>query len=150
MINVHTPADNCVWNFVDKLISKKNPQTVGEIIEILKQVPEYAQATKLGAGPTIFAGDENGRAGKIVVSGMTGGTSGSSKIYERMSHFGIGTEIAMHIREEDRDEAMKHYVNVVIAGHIASDSLGLNIIMDELQKLGVEVVACSGYIRYKR
>lgn len=150
MINIHTPADNCVWNFVDKLIEKNKPETVGEIVDLLKTVPEYSQATKFSAGPVIFAGDATSKAGKIVVSGMTGGTSGSSKVYERMSHFGLGTEIAMHIREEDRDEAIKHYVNVVIAGHIASDSLGLNIIMDELEKKGIEIVACSGYIRHKR
>lgn len=150
MINVHTPADNCVWKFVEDYISKKKPKTVGEIVDALKEIPEYKKAVELHAGPCIFSGSEKSKAGKIVVTGMTGGTSGSEKIYERMSHYGIGTEIAMHIREEDRDEAMKHYINVVIAGHIASDSLGLNIIMDELEKRGIEIVTCSGYIRYSR
>jgi len=150
IINLHTPADNCVWKFVEEFISKKKPKTVGEVVEVLKEIPEYKRATELHSGPCIFAGDGRSHAGKIVVSGMTGGTSGSEKIYERMSHFGIGTEIAMHIREQDRDEAVKHYINVVIAGHIASDSLGLNIVMDELEKKGIEVVPCSGYIRYSR
>jgi len=150
MVCLHTPADNCVWNFVSEFIDRKKPRTVGEIVEKLKEIPEYKKAVMLHAGPRIFAGEEKSRAGKIVVSGMTGGTSGSEKIYERMSHFGIGTEIAMHIREEDRDEAVKHYINVVIAGHMASDSLGLNIIMDELEKKGVEIIPCSGFIRYKR
>jgi len=150
IICVHTPADNCVWNFVNNTINQKKPKTVGEIVEVLKTIPEYKAAIELNAGPVIFAGDEKSRAGKVVVSGITGGTSGSEKIYERMSHYGIGTEIAMHIREEDRTEAIKHYINVVIAGHIASDSLGLNLIMDELQKKGIDVVACSGYIRHSR
>jgi len=150
MINIHTPADNCVWKFVEDYIAKKKPRTVGEIVDALKDIPEYKKATELKSGPCIFAGEEKSRAGKIAVSGMTGGTSGSEKIYERMSHYGIGTEIAMHIREEDREEAVKHYINVVIAGHIASDSLGLNIIMDEFEKKGIEIVPCSGYIRYSR
>lgn len=150
VINLHTPADNCVWKFVEDHISKKKLKTVGEIVEALKEIPEYKRATELHSGPCIFAGDERAHAGKIVVSGMTGGTSGSEKIYERMSHFGIGTEIAMHIRESDRDEAVKHYINVVIGGHIASDSLGLNIIMDELEKKSIEIIPCSGYIRHSR
>ena len=150
MINIHTPADNCVWKFVDDYISKKKSRTVGEIVDALKEIPEYRRATELHSGPTIFAGSEKNHAGKIVVSGMTGGTSGSEKIYERMSHYGVGTEIAMHVREEDRDEAMKHYINIVIAGHIASDSLGLNIIMDKLEKSGIEIIPCSGYIRHSR
>lgn len=150
MICIHTPADNCVWKFVDDYLAKKKPKTVGEVVEALKEIPEYKKATELKSGPCIFSGSEENRAGKIVVSGMTGGTSGSEKIYERMSHFGIGTEVAMHIREEDREQAIKHYINVVIAGHIASDSLGLNIIMDKLEKAGIEIVPCSGFIRFAR
>lgn len=152
MICVHTPADNCVWNFVDKFIQKKKPKKVSDIIEALKEIPEYKKATELNAGPCLFSGNEKSRAGKIVVSGMTGGTSGkgSEKIYERMSHYGIGTEIAMHVGDEDRDEAIKHYVNIVIAGHIASDSLGLNIIMDKLAKNNIEIIPCSGFIRINR
>ncbi|MDO8512920.1 MAG: glutamate synthase-related protein [bacterium] len=150
ILNVHTPADNCVWHFVDQYIQDKKPQTVGEIIDCLKEIPEYNKAIKLQAGPVIFSGEEKSRAGKIVVSGMTGGTGGSEKVYERMSHYGIGTEIAMHIAEKSREEAAKHYINVVIAGHIASDSIGLNLIVDKLEKAGIEIIPCSGYIRHSR
>ena len=67
-----------------------------------------------------------------------------------MSQAGIGTEVAMHVGDEDQIEAVKHYINIVIAGHIASDSLGLNIILDELEKQGIEIVACSGFTRFSR
>lgn len=150
MINIHTPADNSVWKFVNDFINKKKPETVGEICEVLKEIPEYAEGTKRNAGPVIFAGSDKSRVGKIVVSGMTGGTTGSEKMYEKMSQYGIGTEIGMHIPEKHREEAVKHYLNIVIAGHIASDSLGLNIIMDELEKKGIEIIPCSGYIRHSR
>lgn len=150
MMNVHTPADNSVWKFVDEFLAKKKPETVGEIVEVLKEIPEYAEGTKQNAGPVIFAGSERSRAGKIVVSGITGGTGGSEKIYEKMGQYGIGTEIAMHVSEKHREEAVKHYLNVVIAGHMASDSLGMNIIMDKLEKSGIEIMPCSGFIRYSR
>ena len=150
IICVHTPADNCVWKFVDDYIKKIQPKNLAEILDSLKKIPEYKKAVEMNTGPSIFAGDEKNRAGKIVVAGMTGGTSGSAKIYERMSHFGIGTEIAMHIREEDREEAVKHYINIVIAGHMTSDSLGLNLILDKIAKKGIEIIPCSGYIRISR
>lgn len=150
IICIHTPADNCVWKFIDKYIAEKNPKTLEEIVDELKKIPEYKVAVSLNSGPGIFAGNPKAKTGKIVVSGMTGGTSGSAKMYERMSHYGIGTEIAMHIREEDRKEAMKHYINVVVAGHIASDSLGLNLIFDKMEERGIEIVPCSGLIRHSR
>lgn len=149
-MNFHTPADNSAWNFVDTFINKKKPETVGEIVEKLKEIYEYKVASKLQAGPVIFSGSERSRAGKIVVSGFTGGTGGSEKIFERMSHFGIGTEIGMHLSEKHREEAAKHYINVVIAGHMASDSLGMNLILDKIEKEGIEIIACSGYIRHSR
>ncbi|MEI6499339.1 MAG: glutamate synthase-related protein [bacterium] len=149
-IGFHTPADNVVWKYIDNLIEKEKPETVGEIIELLKAVPEYKAAVKLNAGPMIFSGSEKSRAGKIVVSGMTGGTGGGEKIFEQMSHYGIGTEIGMHLNEKGRDEAVKHYLNIVIAGHISSDSLGMNLILDELEKRGIEILACSGLIRHSR
>ena len=150
IVCIHTPADNCVWNHVNNIIKDKKPKTVGEILKVLKSIPEYKEATELQAGPVVFAGDEKARAGNIVISGMTGGTSGSEKVYERMSHYGIGTEIAMHVKDDHREEAVKHYINLVIAGHMASDSIGLNIIMDELQKMKIDIVPCSGFIRHSR
>ncbi len=150
IINIHTPADNSVWHFIDQFIKEKNPSTVGEVVKALKEIPEYAEAVKLQAGPCIFSGDDKSRAGKIVVSGMTGGTGGSEKVYEKMSNAGIGTEIAMHINEKNREEAAKYYVNVVIAGHIASDSIGMNLILDKLEKFGIEIIPCSGLIRHSR
>ena len=56
----------------------------------------------------------------------------------------------MHLSEEGRKQAEKYHVNVVIAGHISSDSLGMNLFLDELQKKGIEIVPCSGLIRYSR
>jgi putative NIF3 family GTP cyclohydrolase 1 type 2 len=150
LINIHTPADNSVVKFVDEYLTKKKPETVGEIIEAIKEIPEYAQATKLNAGgPMIFSGNENSRAGKIVID-MTGGTGGSEKIFEKLGQYGIGTIVGMHIGEKHRDEAVKHYINVVIAGHIASDSLGLNLVLDEFEKAGIKIIPCSGFIRHSR
>ena len=67
-----------------------------------------------------------------------------------MSQAGIGTVIAMHIGEDHRKEAEKAHINVVIAGHISSDSIGMNLFLDELEKKGIEIVPCSGLIRVSR
>ncbi|MDO8667730.1 MAG: NGG1p interacting factor NIF3 [bacterium] len=147
---VHTPADNLGANFLVKKIKKANPETVGEVVEMLKEIPEFKVATEYNAGPKIFAGSPENSAGKIAVTEFTGGTSGAKEIYEKMAQAGIGTVIGMHMSEEHRKEAEKYHVNVVIAGHMASDSLGINLFLDELEKTGVEVIPLSGLIRVKR
>ena len=39
---------------------------------------------------------------------------------------------------ELRKEAEKHHIHVVIAGHISSDSVGINLFMDDLERKGVD------------
>ena len=56
----------------------------------------------------------------------------------------------MHQSEEHRKEAEAANINLVIAGHMSSDSLGMNIFLDELEKQGIEIIPCSGLIRFSR
>ncbi len=147
---IHTPCDNLAATLLDRLIKKEKPETVGEIIKALKTIPEYQEAIRRKAGPKIFVGAEDNSAGKIVVTEITGGTEGAVGIYEKMAQAGIGTIIGMHMDEERKKEAQKYHVNVVIAGHISSDSLGVNQFLDELEKKGIEIIPCSGLIRVSR
>ena len=41
-------------------------------------------------------------------------------------------------------------MNFVIAGHIASDNLGINLMLDGALEGNVEVVECSGFTRVDR
>lgn len=147
----HTPADNHVASYLQKLLDKKSPSKLADVVAILKAIPEFADGLKKGAGPRILIGDPKKRAGRIFVD-MTGGTEGPKKIFPRLSQAGVGTIVCMHLSEEHFKHAKSEYINVVIAGHIASDSLGLNLLLDGLQKLdrGLNIVPCSGFVRVKR
>ncbi|MDD2680662.1 MAG: NGG1p interacting factor NIF3 [Patescibacteria group bacterium] len=149
---LHTPADNLSAQFVIEAIKNEGDklETVGEMMDFLKTIPEYAAAEKMKSGPKIFAGTPERSLGKVVVTEFTGGTSGSKDIYEKMAQYGIGTVIGMHMSEEHRKEAEKYHINVIIAGHMSSDSLGMNLMLDEIEKQGIEVVPISGLIRVKR
>ncbi len=146
---VHTPADNLVTTYLQKLFDEKQPETLDDLIKLLKEIPEYAEAVKANAGPAVFAGNGKRRAGKIFVD-MTGGTGGSEDAYAKLAQAGVGTLVGMHIGEKHRKEAEKNHVNVVIAGHIASDSLGMNLFLDHLARQGVEIIPCSGLTRVQR
>jgi hypothetical protein len=150
LINVHTPADNLVAQFVRRKIEKDRPEYVEDVLKSLLEIPEYKEAAKMGFGPRLFTGSEDNRVGKIAFGEITGGTEGSPKIYEKAAAAGIGTIISMHQSEEHRKEAEKYHINVVIAGHISSDSIGMNLFLDELEKRGIKILPASGLIRYSR
>ncbi len=147
---VHTPADNMVATYLQSTFDERKPDTLKDILKILKEFPEYKEAVRNNAGPKIFLGSKDRRAGKIFVD-MTGGTEGSKDIFESLVNSGVSTIVAMHLSEDHRKEAEKHHVNIVIAGHISSDNLGMNLILDEIQKTGhLEVLPCSGFRRFSR
>jgi len=148
-MNIHTPADNIVTKFLTDLFLEKKPNTVGEVVDILLEIPEYKDAQAHNFGPKIVNGSEKSRCGKIWVD-MTGGTSGSKNAYEKLSIAGIGTIVGMHMKEDHLEEAKKFGINVVIAGHMPSDSVGMNFILDEIEKNGVNIIPTSGLFRVRR
>ncbi|MBI2415933.1 MAG: NGG1p interacting factor NIF3 [Candidatus Kerfeldbacteria bacterium] len=148
----HTITDNMVTTFIDELVKKNQKKLyyVGDVMDLLMTIPEYQIAKKLKSGPSIFIGHGKRRAGRIAVTEMTGGTNGAKEMFERLSNAGIGTVIGMHMREEYRKEAEKHHINVVIAGHVSSDSVGMNLMLDQFEQRGVEIIPLGGLIRVKR
>ena len=62
LINVHTPADNCVTQFVSEKIKKAKPRRVGDVLKVLNGIEEYQEAKKQGVGPVLFSGSKIGRA----------------------------------------------------------------------------------------
>jgi len=150
LINVHTPADNLVARFLKDLIDKEKPERLDDLFNLLLEIPEYKEAAKIGAGPKITVGSPENRCGKIALVEITGGTEGSPKLYEKMAVAGIGTIVSMHQSEEHWKMAREAHLNVVVAGHCPSDSLGMNLFLDELEKRGIEIITCSGLIRVSR
>ncbi|MDX9871443.1 MAG: NGG1p interacting factor NIF3 [Clostridia bacterium] len=146
---VHTPADNMVNTFLTKYFEEKKPETLNDVVKLLKGLEEYHEAAKIGAGPKIVVGKGPNRTGKIFVD-MTGGTGGSEDAFTKMAIAGVGTVICMHIGDKHRKKAEENHIHVIIAGHMASDSLGLNLLLDEAEKKGVKIIPCAGLTRVKR
>lgn len=146
---IHTPADNLVTDYLQQKFDHEKPDTLDDVVKLLKKEPEYAEAVKYNAGPAIVIGNKKRRAGKVLID-MTGGTGGSENAYSKLSQAGVGTMVVMHIGEKHRKEAEKNHINVIIAGHMASDSVGMNLLLDKLEEHKIEVLVTSGLIRHKR
>ncbi len=150
MVCVHTPADNCVTNYLKNLFEKEKPYNLKELLGLLKKMPEYKKSSVLQAPPKIINGSENNKCGKIYVD-MTGGTGGSEDIFDKIANSGISTLVGMHIGEKHLKKAKEANLNIVIAGHISSDTLGLNLLFDEIEKKDrLEFIGISGFERFRR
>jgi len=146
----HTPSDNHVADYLQKMMDTQKPKTLQSIIQLLLKEPEYRDAVREKAGPTILLGKPSEKAGKVLVD-MTGGTEGSKEIFARLSQSGIQTLLCMHLSEEHFNKIKSEHIHVIVAGHIASDNLGLNLLLDKLAKKSrFEFVECSGFRRISR
>ena len=150
MVCIHTAADNCVARFLTRHFEKKKPGRLKDLLALLRDIPEYRKSASLQVPPKIVSGSEESRCGKVFVD-MTGGTEGSKEVFERFAASGVSTLIGMHISEDHLESAKKANLNVVIAGHIASDTLGLNLLLDAVEKKErLEYVCVSGFERIRR
>jgi len=147
---LHTTCDNLAAKFLKDKIENEDLPRIEDLMKSLKEIPEYKEAIKIGAGPKIFVGLPENHCGKIALTEITGGTESAPKLYEKMANAGIGTIVGMHVSEEHKKEAEAANINVVIAGHISSDSLGVNLFLDKLEKEGIEIIPSAGLIRISR
>ncbi|MBQ2485731.1 MAG: hypothetical protein II518_01555 [Candidatus Methanomethylophilus sp.] len=147
--NIHSAADNMVQEFLEKKVEERCPRRLEDIIDMLMEEPEYKQAARLNDPPRIIVGKKDSRCGGVIAK-MTGGTSAPDGIYEELQKAGVGTVVAMHMPNSSVEVCRKCHINVVISGHMASDSLGVNLICDEWERHGIEVFGAAGFTRFSR
>lgn len=145
---VHTPCDNCAHQFIAHLMAREKPATLGQTLEMLYEVPEYKDAAKNNNPPKIASGNKLARVSRVHIE-FTGGTEGPQGIYEKLSLAGVDTIISMHQSEEHLKKCKEHNINVIFTPHIASDSLGVNVMLDALVKHGkLKIYELSGFRRF--
>jgi hypothetical protein len=152
LIGCHTIGDNMVWKFIEKRICQRSFDDLNAIVEALLDMPEFLASAKLGAPPFIVHGGKHQRPGKIVATGFTGGTNGSDELIEKQAIAGVGTVLCMHFTEKEVELAKKHNVCLIQCPHIASDSMGMNLLLDALKKeeKRLTVLPFSGFMRVER
>jgi putative NIF3 family GTP cyclohydrolase 1 type 2 len=144
---IHTPTDiigeGMVQRFLDEKFARKPDTTVQEVADALDEMCEYKNSVRK---PIIRAGSKESYAGKIYVL-MSGLTGPGAKILKEYFEAGVGTLVMMHIPEKDAKEIKEQGIgNVIIAGHMSSDSLGLNHIAKKWAEKGVETTMMSGIV----
>ncbi len=145
---IHSPADliseSRLQTFLNGKCREKPDITLGEVVDAMDEIPEYQKSVRK---PLIRVGTRETQAGKILVS-MTGLTNLGAEGLKAYFDAGVGTVIHMHMQEKDVKTAAEWKSgNVIVAGHMSSDSIGMNEITRAWEAAGLEVTALSGIVR---
>lgn len=148
----HTITDNMVWSFMEKHICSREYDDVGEIQKAIMEIPEYVYYGKKGNPAIIVSGGKSSRPGKVCATEFTGGTNGPEEFFEAKSRAGVGTVLSMHVTEKSLEEAKKYHINIIQCSHMASDALGINLMLDAMKKDDPKMTftEMSGFIRVER
>ncbi|MEM2294554.1 MAG: hypothetical protein QXX41_14885, partial [Nitrososphaerota archaeon] len=123
---------------IEQLDGRLNKDSkVKDVVSALMELPEFKNAqTRI----KICLGKPENKAGKVVVS-HGAGTNGGYEVAKTYFEYGINTVIYIHISPTDLEKLRAEGKgNLVVTGHIASDSLGINPFIKELEKRGIYVV----------
>jgi len=149
LMNIHLAADILARGVFEDLVrevSGKPSATAGDLLAALAGVPEISASL---TGPELWLGAAGNPIGRWLVQ-MAAGTNGGAGIYRTYYEHGIDTILAMHLDHRDLRELellQRPGANLIITGHMGSDSIGINHVIDALEQKGLEVIAGSGVIR---
>jgi len=137
-MNVHNPLDIIGRQRIIKQLNNKlnKDSTLEDVVSALMELPEFKNAqTKI----RICLGKPENKAGRVVVS-HGAGTNGGYEVAKTYFQHGIDTVIYIHISPVDLEKLKAEGKgNLIVTGHIASDSLGINPFVRELKGRGVSV-----------
>ena len=147
-LNIHSPLDEVgrriMQRTVDEQLARKPDVTVADVRDALLALPEYAAARTEMQNPL---GSWDAPAGKVVVShgAYTNGGYAVARAY--LTH-GVDTVCCIHFPLEDAQRLASEGVvgNILVMGHIAGDSVGINPYVARLRDSGLEVTTFSGII----
>ncbi|UVS70468.1 Nif3-like dinuclear metal center hexameric protein [Nitrososphaera viennensis] len=139
LVNIHQPCDEYMRQAILAKIESGRTEYVSDIVESVGRIPEFRHAaTKV----QVRHGSEKNKAGHWALV-IAAGTNGGYSIAKAYFQHGVDTVIYLHVDYGDlvkmREEKLQG--NLVVLGHLAGDSLGLNALADKLEKdLDLETV----------
>lgn len=145
-MNMHLPLDELGRQMMATKINEyvallDREAVVQDAIDALLTMPEFADASTTIMAPVGAVDNPLGRIAVVHGAGTNGGANVARAYFES----GVETVLYIHCSGEDvtrlREEARG---NLIVSGHIASDLVGINPYVREIEARGVEVVRFSG------
>ena len=148
LMTIHNPCDEIGRRIMDERLRKATRRTseISDAVEALNELPEFAKAeTKIA----VRMGRPTNPLGKwVVLHGA--GTNGGYPVASAAFRHGIDTVVYIHVDaghlKRLQDEFGARGKNLIVTGHIASDSVGINVVIRALREREIEVTAVSGVV----
>ncbi len=149
LMAIHNPCDEIGRRTMDEALRAGLPgeAEVGDAIAVLNRLPEFRNSiTKI----VVRMGREGQPLGRwVVVHGA--GTNGGYAVAKAAFDNGIDTVFYIHVDAGQLQRLWGEYGrggprSLVVTGHIASDSIGINAVVRELRKRGVAVDCFGGVL----
>jgi len=145
-MNIHLAPDEIGRRMMDEVAdSLADDASVGDLVDAF-----YAEFDEFQDAQTEIKtrlGDAENELGTVAVH-HAAGTNGGADVARAYFEHGVDTVVYIHIGPGDtqtlREEFQDSGKNLVITGHIASDAIGLNVLIDALEAHGVECTPISG------
>jgi hypothetical protein len=146
---IHNPCDEIGRRIMDETLRERLPPKprVQDAIDVLQSLPEFRAAkTRIVQR---MGKPENPLGSWAVQHGA--GTNGGVPVARAAFDHGIDTVFYIHIdagalRRLGEVYGREGAKNLVVTGHLASDSIGINVLVRELRGRGIRVDTYSGII----
>ena len=146
---IHNPCDEIGRRVMDETLRARLPRDahVRDAISALETIPEFRAAkTRI----VVRMGKAENPLGKWAVH-HGAGTNGGVPVARAAFDHGIDTVFYIHIDAGALRRLWEVYghegpKNLVVTGHLASDSIGINVLVRELRARGLRVDTYSGII----
>jgi hypothetical protein len=133
LVNIHQPCDEYMRTAILSKLNSGRTRYISDMIRSVEEIPEFRNASTRIKPVHGSVRNETGRWILVLAAWTNGGYPIAKLYYE----YGIFTVIYLHLDHNDakkiHDDKLKG--NLVVLGHLACDSKGLNALADRLEGL---------------
>ena len=130
---IHSPVDLAHRQYFNTLFAREQPQTVGDIVELMLAIPEMQEAAHIGAVPRIMTGTPEQSAGRIHAK-FAGGYAYPPSAFPLLAKAGVNTVVQVSAGAASVAACQEHGIALVRLPHYATDNVGENLVLDELMR----------------
>jgi hypothetical protein len=142
VIVIHTPCDLCYQVELIDIVDAS--ETVGQVVQQMSELPEYAYSAAIGYPVEILAGSPDAQIGKPFYS-QGGGWRAPLHVMEAAFQAGATTLFTTQAPPEYAELAQAYNVNLVSVPHDLLDTRGMRLLYDQVFDGDVEIIPCSNY-----